>query len=242
MAHFADGVNDQGQLHRKRTFDEDHVTTVQTPGYVADHLGGGVEPVAPFFGGQRAVQMLHQRADAVDFVDLVHRFKYGQIGVHVGPLFAQFLHVAHKRNPPSFADPANVVCHLGGGQHIQRRGHRGRVGIVAVINQFQRHMRFDRIKADHLARAAPLIGRPAAQALRGQCQIGPQRLAGGQGPQPVHRIVLAHRPDFEEQRLVMGRGLNDGRIPSQINGFQHEIETVFAKANVAPFGVMGLGL
>ena len=56
--------------------------------------------------------------------------------------------------------------------------HRGRIGIVGIIEEVDRLAFVDDIEMHRLARAAPLIGQPAAQAAGGNGQVGTGCICG----------------------------------------------------------------
>jgi len=49
--------------------------------------------------------------------------------------FSQQRNKVSKRNAPAPGDMADIIGHRAGHQHRQRRPHRGRVGIVALVDQ-----------------------------------------------------------------------------------------------------------
>ena len=84
---------------------------------------------AAALGGKRLPERLHQRAGEEDAVDRAPRPSCGEAGMKRRRRAAELQHVAED------GDPAAARRRLGLAEEGERRPHRGRVGVVALVDQ-----------------------------------------------------------------------------------------------------------
>jgi len=97
----------------------------------------------------------------------------------------------------------------------QRRAHRGRVGVVALVDQQRRTVR----KIERGAGAAPGRGCLPRERERGASEIGTGETSGGEHGERVHHQMLARRTD-----LVGNGNTEDVRFDRRAVGLQRAFE------------------
>ncbi len=140
---------------------------------------------------QRVMEMAHGGAGGEDAVDAHLLDRAGQLGVQGCAVVAELQHVAERRE----------LAALRRGEHAERCAHRGRVGIVAVVDQ-----RDDAVRPlDPAPLAAPARRAEAGQCRGGALGIGAERRGGGDHRQAVAHPVAAGRADPEAEPPAIER-------------------------------------
>ena len=98
---------------------------------------------------QSLPQRFHQRAGAEDEIDRILLDRRRQFAVQLGRLIAKFQHVAEHRDPPAEMADRRLP------EQRKRGAHRGRIGVVAFVDQGGRAAR----QVERDARAAAGGGR-----------------------------------------------------------------------------------
>ena len=160
----------------------------------------GLGIAAPRAGGKSLPERAHQRAGAVHEIDPGGGDRLGQSACKAAPCVAEFQHVAEH------GDAAAARADRRLAEQRDRRPHRGRVGVVAFVDQQRAAARH----AERGAGAAAGRGLQLGERERGEREIGAGERAGRQHGERIEHQVPARRAEFVGHVLAEDVGL-DGR-------------------------------
>ena len=163
---------------------------------------GVLRIAAAALGGKRIPQRFHQRAGAEHEIDRIGEHRVGERRMQRRALGTELEHVAEHRDAP--AEPLHR--HLP--EQRERRAHRGRVGVVALVDQ--QHRAAGHIERDALA--APDRRLELGERERREREVGAEQLRRREHAERVVDHVPARRAELvgdvvAEDARLHGRGL-----------------------------------
>ena len=129
---------------------------------------------------------MHQRPAAEDEVDALRHHRLDQAAMQIGAARPELQHVAEHR------DAAALPRDVGLAEQRDGRLHRGRIGVVALVDQ----QRAPAGKLELAARAAAGRRREPGERERRQREIGARERGRGQHRQRIHHDMAAGRAEL----------------------------------------------